>query len=121
MTEKARGLGSPRTRDFQCGCWVLQEPPLLHQAVHDGKPSSNPKTQEAEAGDLCQLQACQVYTASSRPARDTPCDPVSQKKKLLTDRTLAYHHKVQNSCQNTHTHTPTKMPILKEKNLEQVE
>lgn len=88
---------------------------------NDGKPSSNPKTQEAEAGDLCQLQACQVYTASSRPARDTPCDPVSQKKKLLTDRTLAYHHKVQNSCQNTHTHTPTKMPILKEKNLEQVE
>lgn len=75
----------------------------------------------------------QVISASYRPARFTqqvPGQPgihhvtlslKKKKKKLLTDRTLAYHHKVQNSCQNTHTHTPTKMPILKEKNLEQVE
>lgn len=47
----------------------------------------NLSTQEAEAGVVCEFETSQVYIGSSRPARATWWDPVSNKKQNKTTTT----------------------------------
>jgi len=81
---------------FPLSCWAQIQPlgfpslALDHSGVRFGLPwavmahAFSPSTQEAEEGDLCELEANLVYRASSDIAKKTQRNPVLKNKSKQT-------------------------------------